>query len=373
MKILQTPVRFYPATGGVEKYALDLSVELVLQKYQVKVICADEPKSDLNKFKDIQIKRLRSFLKIANTNITLSLPFRLLKEKYDLIHTYLPTPWSADWSAIISKLRGKKIVVSYCNDITGNGIGNIISKIYNNTLLKLTLKLADKIIIIGPNYLQSSRYLKKYSPKVQFIPIGVDRKIFKKMDIKKQKNTVFFLSVLDEFHKYKGLDYLLEAIKSVKQEIPDIKLIVGGKGNLLDYYKKQAHNLGIENNIEFKGYVSDDKLVEYYNKCEVFILPSIDSTQEGFGIVLLEALACGTPVITTNIVGMAKEIKYNNSGIVIDPKNSQLLAQSIVKVLCNKKYKEELTINTVKTAQQFSLYKNIQKIISVYKNLSKQI
>ncbi len=369
MKMLQTPIRFYPATGGVEKYALDLSQELARQGNKVEVICADEPKSDIKEYKGIKIKRLRSFLKIANTNITLSLPFRLLKEKYDLVHTYLPTPWSADWSAVIGKLRRKKVVVSYCNDIIGQGIGNTISKIYNATFLRITLSLADRIIIIGPDYLKTSPHLKRYASKVVYIPVGIDTNRFKKINIPKQKNSLFFLSILDEYHKYKGLDYLLDAIKIVKNKIPDIKLNIGGRGKLLDYYKNKVKQLSIEKNVEFLGFIPDNKLVEYYNKSEIFILPSIDKEQEGFGIVLVEALACGTPVITTKIAGMAKEIKDNNSGIVIEPRNSQLLAESIIKILSNKKYKEELITNTIKTAQQFSIKKITQKVVALYRQL----
>ncbi len=367
MKIVQTPVRFYPYTGGVENYALDISKELVRLGNKVKVICANEPKSDIKNLNGFRIERLDYLCKIANTNLTLILPFRLWKEEFDIIHTYLPTPWSADWSAIIAKLRGKKVVISYCNDITGNGAGNIISKIYNNTLLKLTLKLADKIITIGPNYLQTSKYLKKYSSKVQFIPIGVNRKIFKKIDIKKQNNTIFFLSILDEYHAYKGLDYLLEAIKSVKKEIPNIKLIVGGKGKLLEYYKVKTKKLGIENNVEFQGFIPDEKLVECYNKYEVFVLPSTDSTQEGFGIVLLEALACGTPVITTNIVGIAKKIEEYKAGIIVEPKNIEALSKAIVEILKNR---NEFSKNISILINKFDIKRLVQKIIDCYHEIT---
>ncbi len=369
MKILQTPVRFYPATGGVEQYALDLTKKLVELDNQVTVICANEPMSDIKELEDIKIKRINYCCKIANTNLALSLPFQLQKEEFDVLHTYLPTPWFADWSVFIAKLKKRKVLISYCNDITGNGIGNIIAKIYNNTFLKLTLRLVDKIIIIGPNYLDSSKYLKKYSSKVQFVPIGIDREKFKKMDIKKQKNTIFFLSVLDEFHKYKGLDSLLEAMKLVKKEIPDVKLIVGGTGNLLDYYKSKTQQLDIQDNVEFHGFIPDKELVEYYNKYEIFVLPSINSAQEGFGIVLLEALACGTPVITTNIVGMASEIKKYNAGKIVPIEDAQQLSKNIVSILNNQELKQQLKNNTLDLIRKFDLNVLTKKMLKIYKNL----
>lgn len=366
MKILQTPVRFFPAIGGVEKYVLDLSRELVRQKFEVKVICANEPRSDLREYKGIKIDRLNYCCKIANTNLALSFPFRLWREDFDIVHTHLPTPWFADWSAIIGKLKRKRIILTYHNDITGKGIAQMIARIYNNTILRLTLNLVDKIIITQPKYREYSPYLKKYKNKIEIIPNSVDLERFKPLSyIKKQKNTLFFLSVLDEYHKYKGLDYLLEAVKLVKKEIPDIKLIVGGKGNLLDYYKKKSKKLCIEKNVEFHGFISDEKLAEYYNKYEVFILPSIDSTQEGFGIVLLEALACGTPVITTDIVGVADEVKKNNCGIVVRPKDVLGIKNAILKIFSDK---ITFTKNTSKLVKNFDMKIIVSKIVDLYNN-----
>lgn len=365
MKIIQTPVRFYPYTGGVEKYVLDYSKELVRQGIGVKVICAKEPKDDLKEYAGIKIKKLKYLFKLANTNICLGLPYALWRENFDIIHTHLPTPWFADWSILIAKLKRKKSVLTYHNDIVGKGVGGVIAWAYNHTLLKLTLKLTDKILITQNKYLDYSPYLKKYKNKIEVIPNSVDLNKFKKLPkIKKEKSNLFFLSVLDKYHKYKGLDYLLEAIKIVKNKIPNIKLTVGGKGELLNYYKNKAQKLSIENNVEFKGFVPDEELVKYYNKCEVFLLPSINSEQEGFGIVLLEALACGTPVITTNIVGIAKEIERYNTGIIVESKNSEILAGSIIKILENK---EEHASNIKEMIEKFDIKINTKKLLSVYK------
>jgi glycosyltransferase involved in cell wall biosynthesis len=368
MKIIQTPVRFYPYTGGVEKYVLDYSKELVKQEIGVKIICAKDPKTEIREYEGIKIDKLKYLFKIANTNISLGLPFKLWKEDFDIIHTHLPTPWFADWSVIIAKLKRKKSVLTYHNDIVGEGAGGIIAKIYNNTLLKITLKLTDKIIITQEKYLNYSPYLKKYKNKIVIIPNSVDLSRFKKLpEIKKEKDAVFFLSVLDKYHKYKGLDYLLEAIKIVKNNITNVKLIIGGRGELLDYYKNRVKKLNIEDNVKFHGFIPDEKLTEYYNKCEVFILPSIDSKQEGFGIVLIEALACGTPVVTTNIVGMADEIKKYNAGMVVEPKNSKLLAESIIKVLANS---EKYTSNIKEIIKKFDIKTNTEKLLSIYKHLN---
>ena len=367
MQILQTPVRFFPSTGGVEKYVLDLSQELVKHGNNVKIICANEPKSDIKEYKNIKIKKLNYIFKIANTNLALALPIHLIKENFDVLHAHLPTPWFADWSILIAKLKRKKAILTYHNDITGRGIAKIISKIYNNTFLKLTLRLSDKIIITQPKYLQYSPYLKKFKHKIEIVPNAVNLSKFKPLpEIEKQKNTIFFLSILDEFHKYKGLDYLLAAIKKVKKQIPDVKLIIGGKGKLLDFYKNKTKQLNIQNNVKFHGFIPDNKLIEYYNKFQVFVLPSTDSKQEGFGIVLLEAIACNTPVISTNIVGIAKNIKEFKCGFIVTPKNVTELKNSILKLLQSQK---KINQNCLELASKFDIQKTTSKIHKLYLQL----
>ncbi len=342
MKIVQTPVRFYPYIGGVENYVYNLSKQLVKMGHEVKVICADETGKFDGRKRDlidgVEVERLSYIGKIANTNITPTLPLKLLRENFDVIHTHLPTPWSADWSALISIAKRKPLVLTYHNDIVGRGFANYVAKFYNMTALKLLLKTAKKIIVTQEKYLENSPFLKKYRNKIEVIPVGVDTEKFRPLNLEREENTLFFLSILDEFHRYKGLDVLLKALVRVKNKIPNVKLWVGGSGKLMTYYKNLARNLGIESNVEFLGYVPDDKLVELYNRCSAFVLPSTDPKQEGFGIVLLEAMACGTPVITTDIVGVAEDVKEVGAGEVVRPGDVDGLAEAIVKILSRDYY-----------------------------------
>jgi glycosyltransferase involved in cell wall biosynthesis len=333
MNILQTPVRFYPFTGGVENYVYYLSRELVKNGNRVEVICANEPPSPKEDAVDgIKVKRLSYIGKIANTNITPQLPLCLSRTDCDLIHTHIPTPWSADWSALFSKIKNKPLVVTYHNDIIGRGIANSFAQVYNATSLKTVLGQAEKIVITQPGYMHSSSHLKEYEDKLEVIPTGVDLDKFHPKT-EKDENTIFFLSLLDEFHKYKGLEYLLKAILTVKEEISDVKLIIGGKGALLEYYQDLVYSGGLEKNVKFAGFIPDEELAEYYSKANVFVLPSISSLQEGFGIVALEALACQTPVITTKIVGVASDLKKVKAGMVVPSKDPQKLAGAIIEIL----------------------------------------
>jgi len=371
MKILQTPVRFHPFIGGVENYVYNLSRELVGLGHEVTVLCANETKSEREELLDgIRVRRLPYIGKIANTNITPGLPIEILREDFDLIHAHLPTPWSADWSAIVAKIRRRPLILTYHNDIVGSGFASRVAHLYNHTALKFLLKQADKILITQPKYLKSSPYLKGYEDKVVVIPVGVDVERFRPMHSDKLNNSIFFLSILDEFHRYKGLDQLLRALAFVKEKIPDVRLIVGGGGDLLEHYRRLSEGLGLEENVEFLGRVSDDMLGNYYNRCAIFVLPSVSRAQEGFGMVLLEAMACGKPVVCTDIVGVADEVKAEGAGLIVEPSNVNQLAEAISHLLQNESIAQKMgEVGRRLVEERYSWEKVARRVEEVYEEL----
>lgn len=340
MKIIQTPARFYPYIGGTEQVAFYEASELAKRGYNVKVVCANEPAVGDSVIQGVSIQRISYIGKIANTNITLSLSEVLLKEDFDIIHTHLPHPWSADISAWVSLVKNKPLFLTYHNDITGRGINKNIASFYNLTALKFLLRKACRIFITHKRYLTISAFLSPFADKVVVSPPGVDTDKFKPLKIdNKVENTVFFLSRLDKFHRYKGLDYLISSVKKVREAMP-LTLYVGGNGELAEYYKQMAKDQGVEEAVIFLGGLNNNQVAEYYNLCDIFVLPSISSTQEGFGLVALEAMACKKPVIVTDIVGVAEDIKRYSAGIVIPSKDAGALGKALQYLLANREEAE---------------------------------
>jgi glycosyltransferase involved in cell wall biosynthesis len=291
ISILQTPPRFYPFIGGVENHVYHLSKALVNNGYSVKIICANEPKFSNKKIDTITIERLKCLFKITNTPFTPSLPIKILQSRFDILHTHMPTPWSSDMSILIAKIMKKKSIITIHNDMDKSSfISKLVTKIYLYTFYKLTLKLVDKIIVINPNWETSftatKNILKNHKKKIFFIPNGIDLSLFKQSRTNIQnKNKLLFVSLLDKYHSFKGIDYLLEAVKIVTNTNPDIKLSIVGEGELKKYYQEKSQKLGIQKNVIFIGEVKHIDLANYYNNASMFILPSTEI--EGFGIVLL--------------------------------------------------------------------------------------
>lgn len=337
MKILHTPGRFRPYTGGVENCVFSLSRELAGLGHQVTVLCANEPESVKVELIDgIRVGRLPYIGKIANTNITPGLPLKIMREDFDIVHTHLPTPWSADVSAIAAAAKRRPLVLTYYNDIVGEGFAGRIASLYNRTGLRILLKRAAKIIIIQPDYIRSSPHLKKFHDKIETIPVGVDLSRFRPDEAETDGRTLFFLSVLDRHHRYKGLDDLLSAMVAVKEEVPDVRLVVGGDGGLLSMYRRMTEELGLHDEVEFLGFVPEDMVAKCYNNSDIFVLPSNSRSQEGFGMVLLEAMACGKPVICTDIVGVAEEVEATGAGLTVEPSNPAQLASAITCLLMDR-------------------------------------
>jgi glycosyltransferase involved in cell wall biosynthesis len=365
MRILQTPMRLF-ATGGVESYVRSLSKELIGMGHEVGAICADEPgENEVDNC--IRIKTLRTMGKIANTSITPSLPLALLREDFDILHTHLPTPWSADWSALVSEFKKRPLVLTYHNDIVAEGFAKNIASIYNKTALRLLLNSAEGIIVTRKSHM--SPYLEAHAEKIFIIPVGIDVEVFRPQEIP-LKGDIFFLSVLDEFHRYKGLEVLLGALKIIKQEMPEVLLIVGGCGGLVDSYMRMADSLGVKDNVKFAGFISSEQLLEYYNGCKLFVLPSTDSRREGFGIVPLEAMACQKPVVVTDIMGMAEDIKESGAGMVVGCYDKDALASSMLCILKDEDLAKRMgALGRKLTVEKYSWRRTAEQIETVYKGL----
>lgn len=328
MKILQTPPRIWTA-GGVEIYVYQLSVELAARGHQVTVLCAEGGCPGFIP-EGMQVSTLRSIMRIGNTPITPAFPFVLNQADTDLVHTHLPTPWSADWSRIISSCRDLPLVLTYHSGITGKGTAGLVAHFYNRTALKSLFDRVNTIILTRESFMPS--WMDPWRSKISVVPIGVDAVAFH--PVRKEKDVdVFFLSVLDRFHHFKGLEILFSAVRQVARERPDLRVVIGGGGSELTHYMARVRELGIESHVRFAGYIPQEQMNDWYTRSRVFILPSTDPSLETFGIVLLEAMAAGRPVITTEIAGAADDIRSWGAGIVVERNNPAALARAIRAIL----------------------------------------
>jgi len=213
--------------------------------------------------------------------------------------------------------------------------------LYYLTIGKETLNTTKKIIATTNIIKNTSSWLKPVKNKIEVIPNGVDLNVFtpnisgqeirQKYQIDDNESILLFVGRLTF---YKGVEYVLQALSIIKKKINNVRLIIVGKGYLEKQLKALCASLGIEKSVIFAGRVSDNMLPKYYAAADVFVLPST-SIAEGFGIVLLEAMASGKPVVASNVGGIPEVIIDGSSGILVPPRETKDLAESVIHLLSN--------------------------------------
>lgn len=328
MKILEVVVRYPPYVGGVENSVYHVATRLAERGHEVRVVCADEPAGAPSEVEGVAVVRLPWRFKIGNTNLAFGLWEALRQEKPDVIHTHIPTAFFSDLAASLAAALDVPLVLTYHNDMVGDGLKGLLAGIYNRYRLPAVLERCDRVVVTNPLYPRESPWLDPDDPKLVCIPWGVEAERFLPPSQEPPAPpplVIGFLSLLDVHHRYKGLDVLLEALAL----LPDARLRVGGKGEDLEDYRRQARDFGVAERVEFLGFVPDAELNAFYGSCHVFVLPSTDGRREGFGLVLLEAMACGRPVVTTPIVGVAADVEPRGVGLVVPTHEPAELATAI--------------------------------------------
>ncbi len=369
MKILQFGKFFPPDIGGMENFIYDLTEELS-QKIQCDVLCSNSKnRTTIENKKNYKVIRTKSFGKVFSTSISPSMIYWLKKigNDYDIIHLHLPDPM-ANLAYFLAKPK-TKLILHWQSDI----IKQKRLLFFYEPLQNWILKKADKIIATSPNYIEGSKYLKKYKEKCIVIPLGLNSNKFKinenkEKEIKSLYKDKPIIFTLGRLVYYKGFNYLIEAMKDI-----DAYLLLGGEGPLKEKLQKKIEDLNLKGKVFLLGKIKDEELSSYYRCCDVFCLPSISKT-EAFGIVQMEAMYFKKPIISTDIKGSGVSwVNQNNiTGLVVPPKDSTALSEAINKILNNKELKEKFGENGRKRFEkEFNITIISQKILNLYKDIIK--
>ncbi len=187
--------------------------------------------------------------------------------------------------------------------------------------------------------------------------------MFFSVDKNEVSNRILFVGGIEE---RKGLHILIDAIAAVKKTIPDIKLhIVGGvrKASYYNDLSNQIVNLGLQDSIVFRSHLSDSELMQEYSEAALFVLPS---KEESLGVVLLEAMATGTPIVASSIGGIPDVIENGQSGYLVNYGDSQAMASSITKLLSNEKLRAKMGAKGKEKAKNYIPHKIAIEHLNLY-------
>ena len=349
MKIAQISCTFPPYAGGLGNSVYNLAQNLSALGHEVTVFTPDyniTPGAGETDRLEIKFKvvRLKSPLKIGNAALLPQLVWKL--KGFDVVHLHYPC-YGALIPVLVRKIAGGrkfKLIMHYHMDSRAGGIKGAVFYLYKILILPLLIKASGAITCASLDYLKHSDLRKFYlarPEKFRQILFGVNLEQFVTYhdDLNKKRTypVLLFVGGLDRAHYFKGLINLLKALILIRREekYGATVLNVVGRGNMLPYYKKLAAELGLNNSVFFHERVSDGELVDFYNYSDCLILPSINRG-EAFGLVLLEAMACSRPVITSNLPGVRSVFKNGKHGLLVKPGDTADLAAKIRIILSDR-------------------------------------
>jgi rhamnosyl/mannosyltransferase len=348
MKVLHLFKTYFPDTqGGLEEAIRQIAKHSVKNGYEAKVVYVSKNPQKLIQ-EGIETESFKYSFGPASSPFSFSLVrnVRRLIDDCDIIHLYYPYPVVE--LAVLRTFTKKPIVLTYIGKVCNPKWFNMVYYPFHIALLKK----AKVIVPINVNLTKSITVLHKFKEKVQPINLWIDeerankeRTISEKFKdfVKSNPDYALFVGVL---RWYKGLDFLLNASKNVKG-----KILVVGKGPLMDHLKERIKNEKI-NNVTLLGFVPDDEMFYLMQNCRFFVLPSI-SPAEAFGQVLLEASYNSKPMISTELGTGTSFVNYDKeTGFVVQPNDVEGLSIAMNTLFTN----DELCVEYGKNAKK-RLYK----------------
>jgi len=336
---------FPPHKGGIEQVSYEQSKRLTQSGYQIDVLTSKFEGRNTNPIKGIKIYHYPSLNVAKRFGVPYPIisfkaykTFTQLIQKCDLVHAHGHVYMSSYIAGKVAKKYKKPFIVTQHNTfIDYQSLLNIIEQLNDFIIGKSVLKHANKVITVSKETMKYVLKLGADKTKTSVIYNGVDTDYFRPVNKRESreklglpKNRKIILSIRRLVYK-NGLDTLIESVPLLTRDHPDLLFLVAGKGPSRKLIEDRIKELGIDSNVKLTGFVPDELLPLYYDAADYFILPS--ASGEGLPLVLLEAMACGLPVIATTVGGTPEIIKHMKNGVLVPPRNPEAMAEALSKLL----------------------------------------
>jgi len=330
MKVIQVSKFYPPIRGGIESVAWELTEGLNRAGVRADVLCANQAPRTVRERAPLgyEIVRAASIGRLMSTSVALPMVglLRTLSRGCDLIHIHMPDPMAA--AALWAARPQARVVVHWHSDV----VRQRVAMWAYEPLQRWVLQRADAIIATSQAYADSSRPLKPWLPKVEVVPIGIsDNRGSSSSEraaaIRRRLGARRIVFALGRMTYYKGFDVLIDAARSLPD---DCSVVIGGDGELCDYYRQLVKRKGLESKVHLTGHIPDHELASYFEACDVFCLPST-LRAEAYGVAMVEAMAMGKPVVASDIGGSGVPWvnQHGRTGLNVPVHDSGALADAI--------------------------------------------
>jgi glycosyltransferase involved in cell wall biosynthesis len=343
---------FPPVSGGIGYYVYNLSKGLIKKGHKVTVITRGSTSAVEREVIDGIDVFMATFFPLFPFHMALHGLFvnsllKALGPEFSLVHLHSPLiPSIKTALPIITTVHtAMKIDSRYHEVVDPYSLAEKVQSMYFSPFVESQLlRLSDIVTAVSPSVANELSEYGMDSSKVAVMWNGVDEKIFSPIESNgKLEKYVLYTGVL---RARKGLFDLIKCAILVKKKIPDIKFIICGTGSLLQKLKEQVQSVGLEEQVIFLGRVDRKKLIQIYQNATIQVVPSI---YEGLPTVLLEAMACGLPVVATNIGGNRDIISSNVNGLLVPPGSPEEMAQMITMLWADEPLRKKIGRNARET------------------------
>jgi phosphatidylinositol alpha-mannosyltransferase len=368
MKIALVSPYDYPFPGGVTEHISHLETSFVAEGHEVRIL-APSSQRDVEEVRASVYRLGKTIISVpANQSVarlTLSLTLSrrvkqiLSAERFDVVHLHEPL------------VPALPLTVLRCSQTTNVATfhaarDSYFGYLYAKPLLKQFMrKLHGRIAVSAA----AREFMGQYFPgDYRIIPNGIDVEAYQRPlppipELRDGKINLLFVGRLD---KRKGLIYLLQALPQVKYHFPNLRLVVIGAFNdeQMAEYRDFVRDSGLTD-VLFKGYVSDEEKIRYYQNCDIFCSPAIG--RESQGVVLLEAMAAGKAVIATTLDGYRTVVRHEQDGLLVHPMDHTALAVGLCRLLSDEGLRRRLGEAGRRKAQDYSWRKVSRQILELYR------
>lgn len=370
MKVLQLAKFYPPDHGGIEAVARDLSAGFVGAGLQVQVLCASKRRAQVDETDalGVRVTRAGSYGLWQSTSMAPGLVRELLRRRRepDIVHVHMPDPLAA-LAVWVARPPGR-VVLHWHSDV----VRQRVARHAYEPLQRWLLRRADAVIATSPPYAESSRWLQSVRDKVVVIPIGAPapreptaRRLARVRQRHAGRRIVF---ALGRMTYYKGYEVLIEAARRLPD---DVVVVVGGGGAELPRYRARAAAAGMAERVLFVGPLSADSVEAYFRLAEVFCMPSTVRA-EAYGVAVLEAMARGVPVVSTDIPGsgLGWLQRPGVTGLQVPPADAAALTGALCALLDDAELRRRFgEAGRARWADQLSAETMAAQTIALYRRL----
>ncbi len=336
MKVVVATPYYPPHVGGAERYCREICVGLRRRHDWRVVVATSAIGAPEGIFDDegVVVHRMPARAVVSNTPVDLSWRRRLARlvdeESPDVVVAHSPVPFMADVAARAS--RDRPFVLTYHAGPLAKGrpLFDATATVYEKLGLRRLLKQAAAVVHYSPEFGRVNARL--LEDKVHVVAPGVDLGQFSPNGPAPRERSVLYVGRMERSSRWKGVRHLIDAVPQMLRSVPDLSVDLVGSGDDVPSLRRHARSKGLEGVVKFHGALTGQALVERYRHATLVVLPSTTAA-ESFGMVLLEAAACGRPAVASRVGGIPSAVLDGETGLLVPPGDAEALGEAVTVIL----------------------------------------